>query len=226
VLANGKTTLYNVDPAAQVIVATVPLSGCTNELIDIAVSRSGSVFGVSSDELYQIDPVTGGCVVRGHGEYPNSLVFLPNGVLDQDVLVGYRDATYYRINPINGELAVIGDLGDGYLSSGDLIATDDSHAYLTVRGNGCDDCLAEVDPATGALVALIGPLGYSHVYGLARVEDQMYGFSAGGLMLRINVKTAAAEVLPLMNGTAGLSFWGAASGLPMHATLMYGKGTH
>lgn len=210
IFVNGEHALYEVDPEAQWIVAEVPLTGCDDSIVDIAMTNHGRMLGMSFTDLYLIDRETGDCTEHAHGEYPNSLTFMGD-IGEYGVLTGYRESAYQQINWITGDSTPLGALGSGYLSSGDVVVFDDGRAYLTVRGPGCDDCLAEVNPTTGAMISVVGPLGHSFVYGLARIGEQLYGFNAGGLVLRIDKDTAKAEVLPLMNGYPGLSFWGAAN---------------
>jgi hypothetical protein len=197
---------------SQTVTDILPLTGCSEEITDVAVDRAGRVFGTSSMGLFAIDIVTGGCALIAEGVFPNSLAILPKGTVvpDEDALVGYVDGAYLRIDPVTGEVTGLGSLGGGYIASGDLMAVEGGRAYAVVKGNGCNDCLAEIEPATGALVAIVGPLGQANVYGLASAEAQTYGFSLTGLVLRVDLQTAATTPVPLVNAPPGLSFLGAA----------------
>jgi hypothetical protein len=82
-----------------------------------------------------------------------------------------------------------------------------------VRGPGCADCLAEIDPKTGKMTKNWGPLGKSDVFGLAFWGGELYAFTnAGELALvtfvgdKLDVKT-----LPITNAPSSLKFWGAGS---------------
>lgn len=216
IFANSKAVLYEVNPAAQKLVSALSLSGCEAEVIDIAINSSGVVYATTSGGLFTIDTASGTCALKKSGEYPNSLAFFPKGVLDttKEVLVGYRDSSYFRIDESTGEKALIGGLAEGLISGGDLIVTEQKRAYATVKGNGCNDCLAEIDPANGSVLEYVGALGQADVFGLAYQKGILYGFSVTGLMFQVNLESAATEFIPLMNGQPDLSFLGAAAPLP------------
>src|SRR5262249_36136638 len=130
----------------------------------------------------------------------------------EEALVGFDVAQYLRVDPNTGDSVVIGDLNaPGYASSGDIITTAGGATYLTVKGNGCSDCLVEVDPATGTLLSIIAELPYSEVFGLAHYNGVAYGFSSAGNVFEVDLATGATtEVLA---AEPPVAFNGAASRL-------------
>lgn len=211
-LAIGTDSLYWVDVAGQALTSTVDLPGCGAALMDIALTPEGYAYGTGPEGLYEVGPASGSCKLISGGLYPNSLALMPRGVVlpEDEALVGYREGSYLNMDLVTGAVTVLGELGGGYISSGDLVwAEEDGRAYAIVKGNGCNDCLAEIEPATGALLQVVGPLDVSNVYGLAHAYGVTYGFSYGGLVLRIDRETGITTPLPLVNAPPGISFVGA-----------------
>ena len=82
--------------------------------------------------------------------------------------------------------------------------------YLTVKGGDCADCLVEVDPASGKLLKMLGPIvGYADVWGLAYWGGTAYGFTASGLMFSLDPATMATT--PINYPGDAVLFWGAGS---------------
>ena len=220
VYAHSPDTLYRLDPITKVMTTVGPLAGCST-LIDIALDKKGVMFGTGFAELYLIDKSTAACTLIANGSFPNSLSFVPAGTVDptSEALVGYVGASYVRLNPATGGVTTIGSLGNaGYVSSGDLVSLIGGASYLTVSGNGCSDCLVEVNPKTGAMISMIGPLNHSSVFGLAYWAGTAYGFDGSGTLFQINVQTAATVNIPIPNAPGNLVFYGAGSttAAPLH----------
>jgi hypothetical protein len=165
--------------------------------------------------LYTIDKNSAVCTLISHGQYSNSLSFVPKGTADPlvEALVGYAGNKYIRIDPVTGDTTTIGALGGGYASSGDIVSVKNGGTYLTVVGNGCQDCLAEVDPVTGALIKNLGPLYHVGVYGLAYWGGSAYGFSSSGKLFEIHFapNSVTTTLIPIPNAPSSLQFWGAGS---------------
>ncbi len=132
---------------------------------------------------------------------------------DKEALVGYQGSAYVLIDTTTGKLSTIGSVGGGLSSSGDIVSVKDGGTYLTVNGNGCSDCLIEVDPKTGALKKNWGTVGHSGVFGLAYWGGVAYGFANGGELFEIHFQPASVTTQPISvpNPPPGLSFWGAGS---------------
>jgi len=212
VFAHSPNTLFKLDPISKGVTTVGPFNGCSS-VIDIALDKDGQMFGTTFSGLYRINKTSASCSLVSQGAYPNSLSFVPKGTVDPNVeaLVGYQGGTYVRIDTTSGAVTNIGSLGNGYSSSGDIVSVIGGGTYLTVNGNGCGDCIVEVNPTTGAFVKLIGPLGQAAVYGLAFWGGVAYGFNDGGKLFSIDLSNGSTTLIPMPNPPAGLQFWGAGS---------------
>jgi hypothetical protein len=209
VFAHSPDTLYKLDPDTKITTVVGPFQGC-DQVIDIALDKDGVMFGTTFGGLFRIDKTNAACTHIADGGYPNSLSFVPKGTVDQnaEALVGYLGSTYVRIDTTTGVMTTIGAINGGYASSGDIVSVIGGGTYLTVNGNGCGDCIIEVDPKTGDMKQMIGPLGHSSVFGLAFWGGVAYGFDAFGELFQIDLGSATTTVIPT---TPGLVFWGAGS---------------
>jgi hypothetical protein len=195
IYAHTKDTLYLFDTATKTPTMVGKL-GCVpagDSVLDIALDRTGAMYGTTYQRFISIDPITASCVVvlakATYDEYPNSLSFVPAGTVDatKEALVGYvfngtngRADHYVRIDTSTGAITDVGDLnplgpGIAYAASGDLISLiqASNKTYLTVKKFEADgglvtttDYLAEVNPTTGQLVKVLGPTSQTLLYGL------------------------------------------------------------
>lgn len=184
------------------------------------------------------DPATGKCIyvkeTPTNNEYPNSLGFVPKGTIEdtKETLVGYafkngQATNFVRINLADGEITQVdpddttGDTlnpavsldGKKYRASGDIISTvrNGNRAYLTVRPIGDDtakDTLAEIDPLTGRIKAIVGQTQETRLYGLGQWAGTAYGFAENGSLVAIDLETGSSSTVPGVD-TAGLAWFGA-----------------
>lgn len=208
--------LYSVNPDTDTVTTVGFFFGCDSDVIDIALDKNSTMYATTFGGVYTINTSTAACTLLASGTtYPNSLSFVPAGTVDPNVeaLVGYQGATYVRIDTTSGAMTTIGSLGTTYTSSGDIVSVIGGGTFLTVNGNGCGDCLLQVDPTTGDLVQNYGAVGYADVWGLAFWAGTAYGFDEAGDVFSINVTAGAvvSKPIPVPNAPAGLSFYGAGS---------------
>jgi hypothetical protein len=168
VYAHSPDTLYKVDPVAKTMTTIAPFNGCTS-VIDLAIDANQNAWVTTFDGVYTLDLTTAVCTLIASGSYPNSLSFVPAGTLDPSVeaLVGYFGSTYVRIDPKSGAITNVGSLTNGYSSSGDIVSVKGGGTFLTVNGNGCGDCLLQVNPKTGAMIQNYGTVNHASVFGIA-----------------------------------------------------------
>ena len=213
VFAESSSTLYKLNPDTKSVTVVGDFSGCSS-VIDIAVDKDGKMFGTTFDGLYAIDRTTAKCTPIASGSYPNSLSLVPKGTVDpnDEALVGYVDSTYVRIDKVTGEITNIGSLGNnGYISSGDIVSVIGGGTYLTVKGNNCGDCLVQVNPATGSITKMLGPLGHGSVFGLAYWGGVAFGFDDTGELFAIDLASLQTTNISTPGAPNDLSFWGAGS---------------
>jgi hypothetical protein len=213
--AHSFSELYKLNTVTKAFTKVGDFDGGCGTVIDLAVDANERAFVTTFDGLYRLDVKTAKCELIKTGSFPNSLSFVPKGTLDdnEEVLVGYQGATYVRINTTTGAVDDVGRLTGGYSSSGDIASAIGGSTYLTVNGNGCSDCLVEINPKTGDLVRNHGSVNHTSVYGLAQWDGVLYGFANDGKVFSI---TWANDVMSttdieLPSGTPTISFAGAGS---------------
>jgi hypothetical protein len=217
VWGHSADTLYSVDPVTKAVKVVGAFSGCTGDVMDIALDGESKLFATTRSALWSVDKATAACTKIASGDYPNSLSFVPKGTVDPDAeaLVGYELADYVRIDTKTGRKTTIGRIGGGLESSGDIVSVKGGATYLSVTGTGCEesDCLIEVNPSTGALVKNWGSIGRSDVFGLAFWAGSVYGFDNAGELFEVSFEggTLATKSIPLSGAEATTSFWGAGS---------------
>lgn len=215
VYGHSPNDLYKLDPITKEVTVIGPFQGCSS-VIDIALDKDSNLYGTTFSGFYKIDKDTAVCSLITSGSYPNSLSFVPKGTVDpnKETLVGYSGASYIKIDTTTGAvMALGGQLPAGYVSSGDIVSVINGPTYLTVNGNGCGDCIFEINPATGEMVKDWGPLGYGNVFGLAFWAGSAYGFSEYGDLFEVKFmnNAAIATSIAIPGAPPNLVFWGAGS---------------
>ncbi len=217
VFGQSADTLFRLDPKTKAVTQVGLFNGCT-QIIDIALDEASTLYAVSFTGLYVVDKLTAKCTPIATGSYPNSLSFVPKGTVDAnaEALVGYEGGDYVRIDTKTGAKTKIGALGGGLVSSGDIVSVKGGKAYLTVKGtNACtaNDCLVEVDPASGKLVKNWGSVEHTDVFGLAFWGGKVYGFDNLGELFEVTFGSAGITTtsIAIPSKPPGLSFWGAGS---------------
>lgn len=237
VYAHTPKTLYLFEPVTKKLtpIGDFDCLG-TDQMIDIALDRSGMMFGTAFNKFMSIDPTNAKCTVLKETpgvNYPNSLSFVPVGVLDptKEVLVGYVESTfnmktykdtYARIDTTNGNMTIIGQEGDlnppgglggkYYDVAGDVIAliNDNNKAYVIVEDDKYTDAgaasttnhLAEINPKTGTITKIIGPISQLKTYGFAYWAGKGYGFSNDGRITEIDMATGASTTVLTLDAGA------------------------
>jgi hypothetical protein len=188
VYGHTASALYRVDPIAHTVAIVGNFQGCSY-INDIALDQNGILYGATGTALYSISTQSARCTLIANGTFPNSLSFVPVGTLDgaNEALVGYEGGDYVRIDTNTGNKTVVGSLGGGYVSSGDVVSAIGGSTYVTVKGNGCSDCLVEVDPKTGALLKNWGDVGHTDVFGVAFWGGKVYGFANDGSLFEMSL---------------------------------------
>jgi hypothetical protein len=230
VYAESPDTLYQLDPTTNAVTVVAAFSGdCESigalcgeaandcgEVIDIALDEMSNGYATTFGGLYRFDVKTAvTTLIAAGGSYPNSLSFVPAGTLNAtaESLVGYVGSTYVQIDTTTGTMTNVGSLSGGYISSGDIVSVKGGGTFLTVTGNGCGDCLLQVDPKTGDIIQNYGSVNHPEVYGIAFWAGAVYGFDNGGQVFSITFPAGKLVTTPIKVPTPppGLEFWGAGS---------------
>jgi hypothetical protein len=240
IYAHTARQLFRYDPLANTLVLLgefdcVPTGGSfstDDSVIDIALDRTGQMYGTTFYRFIKIDPTNGSCQILKEqtlaNRYPNSLSFVPIGTVDdaEEALVGYGydakgDARIYtRIDLTTGEPTTFGDInptpplgGITYGLAGDFISLSRNQAttYGAIKrvgdGGTEDNFLAELDPVTGKVKAIIGDTNQALFYGLGFWAGKAYGFSSTGGIYAIDMKTGAATLALQAEADGGPIVW-------------------
>ena len=234
VFGHSATTLYKLDPQSNAV-CVVGNFDCPSadgssiaNMFNIAISQDGTMYGTTDASLVKLDATNAHCTQTIQQDaYPRSLSFVPTGILDpnSEILVGYKDSTYFRIDPQSGVMSSIGDLNAGaaagatqWVSSGDIVSikgdSDTVKTFMTVHdpsaGDDASDSLAEVDAKTGAITSIVGTTttGFAHVWGLGYWDGYAYGFTKEGKLIQISLIYGKGVELPIAGAPSDLSFVG------------------
>lgn len=196
-VADLTSSLYTLDPATG-SAALVGPCGIT-DVTDLAF-HGPTLYGISFSQLLRLNPETGAATVIGAtGFTTNGLVVSEEGI----IYAGTNPGQLISINPVTGAGTLIGDFGGGLTSAGDLVIDANGVMYGALN-SGSEVVLARIDRNTGA-ATVIGPIGFSDIYGLAIGCCHMYGFAFSGNVLAINVSTGTGTVI----GSSGVGIGGA-----------------
>jgi hypothetical protein len=210
VYAHSSAKLYRIDPVKLTVTLVGPFGwpGNPDAMTDLAIDRSGRVIGISFDHVYAVDPKTAKCThLAKLTQDFNGLSFITNpGGGNERLLATAADGTVFEIDPQNGHSKKVGSYGANLTSSGDLVSVKGIGTVATVKKDALGgDWLARVNPATGH-ATLIGPTGYTNIWGLGFWKDKVYGFTESSMFVLIDVKTGGAKLV----SSGGGPWWGAA----------------
>jgi hypothetical protein len=195
-VADLVSRLYTLDPAT----ASPHLVGAVGipTVTDIAF-HGQTLYGITFSQFLRLNPDTGaGVVIGAIGAFTtNGLAVAGDGI----VYASTTGGQLIRINPGTGAGTLVGNFGGGLTSSGD-IAFDSNDVLYGALNSGANVVLARIDRNTG-VATVIGPTGLSTVYGLAFSCCRLYGVSAAGELLDINVATGHATVIGKNTISAG-----------------------
>lgn len=170
-------------------------------MTDIAVDRYGVMWGIGFSDVFIINPNNAECWrMAALPQEFNGLTLIPRGVLgtETDILVGVSIAGgWWRLDLVQDAsgprvaTALLGQYGSTWTSSGDAFSIEGVGTFASVkRGSFGSDELVELNPGTGLVTRVVGPLGtYGKVWGLAGWANRVYGFDEGGDIFEIELST-------------------------------------
>lgn len=215
VYAHSASTLYRVDPDTLQVAMVGPFQwpGIPDQMTDLAIDKTGRMVGISFGRVYLVDPATAATTVLssslGGGDF-NGLSFVPAEMLGKtgdDVLIGTRntDGLVFQIDPQTGAANQVGDMGNQFASSGDLVAIAGFGTVQTTLGAPWD-VLSKLAPVTFKATAAPASTGFGQIWGVAFWKGLVFGFTKDGQFVTINPTTGAATLV----ASSGPEWWGAA----------------
>lgn len=197
-LAHDSTTLYDIRiPSGQVkaIGSTGP------QLTDIALHPSNVLYGIAFGSLYVINQSTGLATLsksiaagnlNGADAAPNGTLYVAGG------------ASLFTLDANSGAVSFVMAFPNGGTSSGDL-AFVGSRLLATANGGGGDN-LVEFDVVQHT-AKVLGPVGFTCIWGLAAYGPTLYGLTCEGRILSIDTTTGKGAQL----NKVSTAFWGASA---------------
>ena len=219
IYAHGPSTLHTVDVVDYTVTNigafTYP-NGHSGSITDVAIDRSGQLFGITFNDCFVCDPATAACYWLGSlPDSYNGLTFIPPGTLDpeKDSLIGItQGGGWYHLKIVNQmvQAQLLGTYGNNYSSAGDSFSIDTVGTFAAVnKGGAPGTVIVTVNPLTGMVQSELATLnGYFSVYGLAGWEGLILAFDSSGAVLKVDPNTKV--VTPL--GNKGVGWWGAGVG--------------
>jgi hypothetical protein len=195
---DSRGVLGNVDPGSG---ATRVIGATGRTFLDIAFDPWGRLFGVTSSQLYLIDPHDAAVqFVGSHAAYgANSLVFAPDGRL-----YAQSGSRLYRIDPRTAQTVEVAQLS-GIQSGGDL-AFHNGRLYVTTTNHQ----LVEIVLDSPVETRVVGPLGRVNVLGMVTGDDGLlYGLTEN-VVLHIDSASGATEPAAWFPGRGLTATYGAA----------------
>jgi outer membrane protein assembly factor BamB len=188
--------LYRIDPST--LEPTLDRSLCTNivpapSIGDITFDATGELIatGYPQTTIYRVDPGASTCttIALSISSELAAAALIPAGVIGATaaVVVASQDGHLYTLDTTNGATQLIGAIGAS--PSGDLVWTG-SELLLTVTTTSTDN-LVSLDLTTGAIERTIGDTTFADVYGLAWLNNTLYGFTNAGQVVIMDPTTAA-----------------------------------
>lgn len=161
-------------------------------MTDIAFDPSGNLYGVSFTDLYRIDRGTAAATKIGSlgVSSMNALVFGSDGTL---YAAAASTRNLYTVSPSTGAATSLGSTG---FSSGGDLAFFGGDLYLADSSSR----LVRMDIDTPADSALIGPFGFSSVFGLATGNDGVLYGVGGTEIFKVNAATGAGTLVSDYSG--------------------------
>ena len=197
-LAHDSTTLYDIRiPSGQV----KAIGSTGSQLTDIALHPSNVLYGLGFGSLYVVNQSTGLATLSkfiGAGSL-NGADAAPNGTL---YVAGGN--SLFTLDPSTGVSLFVMSFPNGGSSSGDL-AFVGNRLLATASGGGTDN-LVEFDLASHT-AKVLGPVGFTCIWGLAAYGPTLYGLTCEGRILFIDTTSGKGTQL----NKVSTAFWGASA---------------
>ena len=182
-----------------------------DQILDLAMSYTGELYGISSTKLYSVDPATGQAteVASVAGNTNVGLTFLSDGRL----VAADKSGGFRSIDTTTGVVTEIGEFGSGYALAGDLLGLANG-TLLALSDEGpvgnedLNNVLISINPDTGAFSSSIGQTGWGRTTGIAEYEQSIFAFTDEGYVIELDPSTGVGAQQAYH---PTVPFWGAAS---------------
>lgn len=201
IFAHTGEGLYRVDPFlfTSTRVTDVP------NLFDIDTHPDGTLYGITSEELYRFDDARNTWFIVGtFPEFEDGTGLAIDSMGTAWVTAG--DAIF-TVDLITAQATLIGRLGSGFFSSGDCVINKEDTLFMTSKDFDVPDTLVLVNRTTGRGTA-IGSIGFTGVFGLTAGFGRLYGLNSRGELIELDRDTGEGTLLHTFEG---LRWFGAAS---------------
>ena len=180
---------YNQLGTVDIATGQTKVIGSMNSglITDIAFSPTGQLYGLSTSDLYRINPTTGAATLVGRHNIlgGNALVFGTDGTL---YAAGGYSTNLYTLDPTTGASTRLGNVG--FASAGDL-AFNNGNLYLSSGSNQ----LVRINLAGAVTGTAVGYFGFSGVLGMADAANGVLYGVAGTQVFSINTTTGAGTLV-------------------------------
>jgi hypothetical protein len=224
----------NVGPINTTNGSFTPANTYSLDLNDIAVSSTNTLYGITDDQLYTLNPgntqtIKGNIVLDAlNGPILTGMIGLAFDNTDKlyaiagcnatkgcsDVAGGKGNPGFYSINTSNGVATLINSLGSYTPTAfslggdaGDIVFDPSNNKFLGVSGNA-NSTLFSLD--LNGNITSIGNTGFANISGLAVESGILYGYTTTGQQIVINPLTGQGSNAIGLSGTKML-IGGAAS---------------
>jgi hypothetical protein len=216
---HSSTTLYTVDGTTGLTTAVAMFAGACNGVPvgDIALDRAGKAYvitlpgGGANSTMHVLNLANGSCgaSLGDMGRRCNALTFAPDPADgSKDILYAACTSSFYKVSTANATTTLIGAVGPGRASSGDIVWVPGRGVFVTLNDADPTDKLGSINVATGAATVIGTGVGRDAVYALGHRAGVILGYG-NGFSIQIDPVTGNGST---WNAATGIDAYGAASG--------------
>ena len=212
--ANSGSSLFSINTDGQAVtpVGTIHSTGQASISIDALAYSDGVLYGIpfGGDQLLAIDTTTATVTSSTPLNVTHAywaMTAAPAGDAGPNaVLFAASNDTTNNIFTIalDGTVTKLGSLGGNHAIAGDLAWVHGAGLFASIVGTPCNmQCLAKLDPTTGAITQILNMQEPNDLWGLSGFRDQLWVLEGTGEISTAN--TTNGSLTPVFN--AGSINW-------------------